>query len=47
MDFGVRLLYFNSVYVTIGLRRKRKTDLKGRNRTSTGLYGFWSTFSIL
>ena len=36
MDFGVRFLYFNSVYVKIGQRRTRKTDLKGRNRTSTG-----------
>ena len=35
-DFGVRLLYLYSVYVTIGPRRTRKTALKGRNRTSTG-----------
>ena len=34
-DFGVRLLYLYSVYVTIVLRRTRKMALKGRTRTST------------
>ena len=35
-DFGVRLLYLYSVYVTIGPRGTRKTALNGRNRTYTG-----------